>query len=134
MSRTSCAAVAALLLLASRAPAHHAFASEYDENKLITVTGVVTRFEWTNPHASLYVAGTDGSGTSGTWRFEMGSPGGLQSRGWKQSDVKEGDAVTVDGYAAKDGSKLANARNVTLPDGRRLFGEFASTPRTPGKH
>ena len=132
MSRTACAVAAGLLLLAARAPAHHAFASEYDQNKLVTVSGVVTRLEWTNPHASMYVEGKDSTGKTGAWRFEMGSPGGLQRRGWKQSDVKAGDAVTVDGFAAKDGSNLANARIVTLADGRQLFGGFASTPREPG--
>jgi hypothetical protein len=133
MSRTAFAVATAFLAMAARAPAHHAFASEYDEHKVVTVSGVVTRFEWTNPHASLYVTGMDDRGKSGTWRFEMGSPGGLERRGWKRSDVKEGDAITIDGFAAKDGSDLANARNVTLADGRRLFGGFASTPGAPGK-
>jgi hypothetical protein len=133
MGRTTCAIAAALFAMAARAPAHHAFASEYDEHKVVTVSGIVTKFEWTNPHASLYVDGRDETGKTGTWRFEMGSPGGLQRRGWKRSDVKEGDAITIDGFAAKDGSNLANARNVTLPDGRRLFGGFASTPGAPGK-
>src|SRR5215469_13020506 len=113
MSRA--AAGAALLLSAIGASAHHSFAAEYDENKRITISGIVTQFEWTNPHALLYVDGRDAEGKAGSWKFEMGSPGGLESRGWKRADLKKGDQITVDGYAAKDGSNLANARTVTLP-------------------
>ena len=127
------AAAAALFLTAIRASAHHSFAAEYDENKLITISGVVTKFEWTNPHALLYVDGKDAEGKAGSWKFEMGSPGGLESRGWKKTDLKKGDQITLDGYAAKDGSNIANARTVTLPDGRKLFGGFQATPGNPFK-
>jgi len=132
-SRTIFAAAALSLVLAAQALAHHAFAAEYDANKLITVSGVVTNFEWINPHVWMSVDGKDALGETGTWRFEMGSPGGLERRGWKRTDVKEGDAVIVDGFVAKDDSNRANARTVTLPDGRQLFGGFASTPGAPGK-
>jgi len=114
-----------LLLTTIRISAHHAFAAEYDENKLVTVSGTVTEFEWINPHAWLYVDGKDANGTSGNWSFEMGAPGGLVSRGWKKSDLKKGDLVTVDGYAAKDRSNVANARIVILPNGRKMFGGFS---------
>jgi hypothetical protein len=127
------AAAAALFLTAIRASAHHSFAAEYDENKLITISGVVTKFEWTNPHALLYVDGKDAEGKAGSWKFEMGSPGGLESRGWKKTDLKKGDQITLDGYAAKDGSNMANARTVRLPDGRKLFGGFQATPGNPFK-
>ena len=120
-----------LVLTAPPGSAHHAFAAEYDAKKLIVVSGVVTAFEWTNPHVWLRVDGQDANGTAGKWDFEMGSPGGLLRRGWKRADLKEGDAVTVDGYAAKDGRNVANARMVTLPDGRKLFGGFGSTPGNP---
>ena len=134
MSRTLCAAAAAALLFtATRASAHHSFAAEYDENKLIAISGIVTKFEWINPHALLYVYGSDAEGKAGSWKFEMGSPGGLESRGWKRTDLKKGDQITVDGYAAKDGSNLANARGVALPDGRKLFGGFQATPGNPFK-
>jgi len=135
-------AAAALLLTAMRISAHHAFAAEYDPNKLVTVTGTVTRFEWTNPHAWLYVEGLYVDGLSGgkdergkvtTWNFEMGSPGGLLHRGWTKTALKVGDQVTVDGFRAKDGGNIANARTVTMPDGRKLFGGFQSTPGAPGK-
>jgi len=133
MSKTLYAAAAALLLTTMRISAHHAFAAEYDEDKVVTVSGVVTKFDWTNPHALLYVDGKDAEGKAAGWKFEMGSPGGLESRGWKRTDLKDGDRITVDGYAAKDGSNVANARTVTLPDGRKLFGGFQSTPRGPVK-
>ena len=133
MNRTLCAAAAALLLSAARIPAHHAFAAEYDENKRVTVSGTVTRYEWTNPHVWMHVAGKDESNKVTNWSFEMGSPNGLLHRGWKRMELKKGDKVTVEGYRAKDGRNVANARTVTLPDGRKLFGGFQSTPGAPHK-
>src|SRR5258705_13458234 len=127
MSRTLSAAAVALLFAAIPIPAHHAFAAEYDENKRVTISGTVTRFEWTNPHAWMYVAGKDESHKVTSWSFEMGSPNGLLHRGWRRLELKKGDKVTVDGYRAKDGRNVANARTVTLPDGRKLFGGFQTT-------
>jgi hypothetical protein len=124
---------AALLFLTTRIWAHHAFAAEYDANKVVTVSGTVTGFTWSNPHAWLYVDGKDSSGMPGTWSFEMGSPNGLIHRGWKKDQVKKGDQITIDGFAAKDKSRTANARTVILPDGRKLFGGFQSTPGAPAK-
>ncbi len=133
MSKRLYAAAAALLLTTMQISAHHAFAAEYDENKRVTVSGKVTEFKWTNPHAWLYVDGIDENGKAASWSFEMGSPNGLTRRGWKREDVAKGDQVTVEGYGAKDGSNVANARNVTLPDGRKLFGGFQTTPGAPPK-
>jgi len=133
MTRTLCVAATALLLTAMPISAHHAFAAEYDENKRVTVSGTVTDFKWTNPHAWLYVNGKDESGKLTSWSFEMGSPGGLTRRGWVRADLKAGDQVTVEAYSAKDGSNKANARTVTLPDGRKLFGGFQSTPGAPAR-
>jgi hypothetical protein len=130
---TLCAAAVAFLLATMRVSAHQAFAAEYDENKIVTITGSVTDFKWTNPHAWLYVEGKDESGRVTIWGFEMGSPSGLVNRGWKREDVKKGDRITVDGFRAKDGRNVANARTVILSDGRKLFGGFASTPGAPGK-
>ena len=136
MGRTSlrliwCAAAVTLLVPAPRISAHHAFSAEYDEKKLVAVSGVVTRLTWTNPHAWLYVDSNDESGKVTSWSFEMGSPGGLVHRGWKRTDLKKGDRITVDGFRAKDGGNTANARTVILPDGRKLFGGFQSTPGAP---
>jgi hypothetical protein len=125
------AAATALLLMTMRGSAHHAFAAEYDENKIVTVSGTVTQVKWTNPHAWLYVEGRDQSGKTAIWRFEMGSPGGLTRRGWKRSDVNKGDRITLDGFAAKSVPNVANARTVTLADGRKLFGGFQTTPGNP---
>src|SRR5215472_15224513 len=133
MNRAVRTAAVVLFFTAIRTSAHHSFAAEYDENKLVTVTGIVAKFEWTNPHALLYVDGKDAESKAARWKFEMGSPGGLESRGWKRTDLKNGDQTTVDGYAAKDGSNLANARTVTLADGRKLFGGFQATPGNPFK-
>lgn len=133
MSRTLCTAALVLLLATVRISAHHAFAAEYDENKLVTVSGSVTDFKWTNPHAWIYIDGKDESGRVTGWGFEMGSPNGLVRRGWKRTDVKKGDLITLDGYRAKNGSNVANARTVTLSDGRKLFGGFQSTPGAPVK-
>ncbi len=132
MGKILCAATV-LLLTTMRISAHHAFASEYDEKKLVTVAGRVTALKWTNPHAWLYVDGTDESGKVTRWSFEMGSPNGLVRRGWRRADLKEGDQITVTGYGAKDGRNVANARTVTLPDGRKLFGGFQTTPGAPVK-
>ena len=133
MNKILCTAVAALLLTATRASAHHAFAAEYDESKRVTFTGIVTKFEWTNPHAWLYVEGKDENGKATSWSFEMGSPNGLVHRGWSRTALKAGDPVTVDGFCAKDGRKVANAATVTMPDGRKLFGGFHTTPGAPVK-
>ena len=133
MIKAFCAAFVLLSLIMTTASAHHAFAAEYDENKLVTVSGTVTDFKWTNPHAWLYVDQTDETGKVTSWGFEMGSPGGLTRRGWTKTELKEGDQVTLDGYAAKDGRNVANARTVTLPDGRKLFGGFQSTPGAPAR-
>jgi hypothetical protein len=133
MSKNLWAAATVLLLTTLPISAHHAFAAEYDENKRVTVTGTVTGFKWTNPHAWLYVEEKDESGKKGLWSFEMGSPNGLMRRGWRSTELKTGDAITVEGFAAKDGRRVANASNVTMPDGRKLFGGFQTTPGAPAK-
>jgi hypothetical protein len=102
--------------------AHHSFEAEYDFNKPLKITGTVTKVEWMNPHARFYVdvKGADGKVTN--WNFELGPINTLLKQGWRKTSLKEGDEVTVEGYLAKDGDNLGNARKVTLPDGRRVLG------------
>jgi hypothetical protein len=113
--------LAVCLAAAASLSAHHSFAAEYDGTKPITVTGTVTKVEWTNPHARVYVDVKDDKGVVTNWNFELGGPLQLNRLGWKRDSVKAGDQVKVDGYLAKDGSKMANARNVVFADGRKVF-------------
>lgn len=110
-----------LLLSAVPAIAHHSFAAEYDIKKPLTVTGAVTKVEWTNPHARFYIDAKDESGTVTNWNFELASPNSLIRNGWTRKSLTLGDVVTVKGYQAKSGAKMANAASVTLPDGRSVF-------------
>jgi hypothetical protein len=114
--------VFALVLLALPAYAHHAFASEFDGSQPVTLTGTVTRVEWTNPHTYFYIDVSGEHGQVVNWGIEGPSPGALSRRGWKRDDLKIGGKITVQGYRAKDGSRLADGRLVTLPDGRKIYG------------
>jgi DNA/RNA endonuclease YhcR with UshA esterase domain len=101
--------------------AHHSFAAEYDINKPLRLAGTVTKVEWTNPHGRVYIDVKDEKGEVTNWNFELGSPLQLRRQGWRQDSLKIGDQVTVEGYHARDGSKMANARRVTMADGRAVF-------------
>jgi hypothetical protein len=119
---SSVLAVSIALLVAQRTVlGHHAFSAEFDATKPVTLTGTVAKIEWTNPHAHIFVDVNDQGGTVTSWNFETGSPNALMRRGWSRSSLKPGDMITVSGYLAKDGSHLANARSVTLSDGRTVF-------------
>lgn len=101
--------------------AHHSFAAEFDRDRTITVTGSVTKVEWTNPHARLYVEGTDETGTTQLWDFELGPPNGLMRLGWNRNSLQPGHKVTVSGFRSKTSGRIANARTVLLSDGRQVF-------------
>jgi hypothetical protein len=112
---------AGLLLSATAAWAHHAFTAEFDSTKPVKLQGTVTRMEWINPHAWIHVdvKGDDGKVTN--WMVECGTPNTLLRRGFTRNTVTAGMEIVVEGYKAKDGSTRANGRDVTFPDGRKLF-------------
>src|SRR3989441_5429711 len=122
MSSRVIALVAAVALIAAATPvlAHHSFAAEFDSTKTVTFSGVVTKVEWLNPHVYFYVDVKDPqTGKVSNWGCEMGSPNGLARQGWTRSTLKIGMIVNVEGSQAKDGSTIANARNVMV-DGKKL--------------
>jgi hypothetical protein len=117
---------AGLLMSALPVFAHHSFAAEYDASKPVDLKGVVTKVEWTNPHARFYVDVKDENGKVTNWNFELASPNVLTRNGWTRHSLKEGDMIEVQGAMAKDGSNLANARTVTLADGKKVFAGSAT--------
>ena len=111
------------VLLAATLPivAHHSVAAEFDSNKPVTIKGSVTKLEWMNPHAWLYVDVKNEQGQVEKWQFEFGAPNELVRRGWRRTDLKEGQEVTVQGILARKGGNTASARSIVLSDGKRLF-------------
>jgi Family of unknown function (DUF6152) len=106
---------------ARRVPAHHAFAAEFDANKPVSFKGTVTKMEWVNPHTWLHVDVKKPDGTVENWAIEAGTPNVLFRRGFTKESLLPGTEVVVEGYQAKDGSHRANGRDLTFPDGRKLF-------------
>ena len=107
--------IALIAFLAWPVRAHHSFAAEFDASQPITLTGIVTRVDWTNPHVWFYINVKDEkTGKVENWGAEMGPPHGLQRRGWRRETLKIGEQVTVAGSLAKNGSKRVNARQVTM--------------------
>jgi uncharacterized protein DUF6152 len=115
----------ALFVTLLPAVAHHAFVAQYDASKSTTLHGVVTKIEWTNPHARFYVDVKDKSGSVTNWNLELASPNALRRLGWTRDAIKVGEEVTVLVAPAKDGTKMANARTVTLADGRKMVAGLA---------
>jgi hypothetical protein len=118
MSLTVVAMSVCLTVSARPMLAHHSFAAEYDVSKTINLVGTVTEIEWTNPHARFHIDVKAADGTMASWELELGSPNTLIRYGWSRDIMKIGDQITVDGYLAKDGSKMANAKTVKFSDGR----------------
>jgi uncharacterized protein DUF6152 len=117
-------AIVGLLLATAAIPvaqAHHSFAAEFDADKPIKITGTITKVQWRNPHTYFYVDVQDEKGATHNWALELGSPNGLSRRGWTRETLKIGDTIIVEGARARDNSYKANASNVTLPGGKRLF-------------
>jgi hypothetical protein len=125
-------ALGALLAAASvhTLSAHHSFAAEFDVNKPVTLTGTVTRVEWGNPHIWVYLEVKDDRGVTQPWQCEGGAPNTLTRNGWSKDSLKANEAITIDGFLAKDGSRTCNLRTVKLPGGRSVFAG-SSAPDAP---
>lgn len=122
----SAAICLAVVLSAAPLAAHHAFATEFDASKPVTVKGFVTRVQWTNPHAWIYINVPDENGRLEPWSFEMGSPTALYNNGWTRESLPIGEEVEVEGSLARDGSNRINARDVLIVRTGQLFGAASS--------
>lgn len=123
----ACAALClGVLVTSDPIAAHHAFSSEFDAAKPVRLHGKITRMEWLNPHSWVHVE-VEKDGSTVTWMIEAGPPGALVRRGWRKDFVKLGIEVLVEGYQAIHGSNRVNGRDVTLPNGVRLFAGFSGT-------
>jgi hypothetical protein len=133
--RTAKRLLAAVVLasLAAAGQAHHSFAAQYDTNKPVKMTGVLTKLEWTNPHVYIYIDVTDDATKKVTnWAFEMGPPHMLQKSGWKKNELKLGEVLEVEGWLARDGGNSANARRVMRRATGEVLGAASSAGQTTG--
>ncbi|MGH6644443.1 MAG: DUF6152 family protein [Bradyrhizobium sp.] len=120
--RSALVAISLIAGTAGVAEAHHSFSAMYDAAKPVRLIGKLTKIEWTNPHSYFYIDVTDSKGKVTNWACEGAGPGALSRRGFKKGDIQFGDQIIVDGYLAKNGAKIVDARRVTLPDGRIVNG------------
>jgi hypothetical protein len=109
------------LAATSAAFAHHSFTAEYDNDKPVAFTGVVTDMKWSNPHGWIYVDVTGEDGTKTNWALETGAANNLIRRGWRKENLPAGTVLKIEGWQARNGSPTANISSVTLEDGTRLF-------------
>jgi hypothetical protein len=119
--------VVAVLLAGGSGAAHHAFTAEFDANRPLIITGTVTKTEWVNPHAWIFMDVKKADAAVSNWAVEMGPPSALVRRGWKRDSLPVGSQITVDGYGAKNGRDVINAIDITLPDGKKLFAGSSGT-------
>jgi hypothetical protein len=112
--------------------AHHSFAAEFDVKQPVTLKGTVTKVEWTNPHVWIYIDVTNDNGVVEHWQCENGAPNALARMGWTRHSLNVGDKITIEGFRAKNADNTANARQVILADGRKVFSGSAEDGG-PGK-
>lgn len=113
--------------------AHHSFAAEFDASQPITLTGTLTKMEWTNPHGWIYIDVSGPDGKVANWAIEAGAPNGLLRRGLRKTDFPVGVKVVVKGFRAKNGSPTANGQTVTFADGRNFFLGASDSPAPEGR-
>jgi hypothetical protein len=118
--------VSAILVAAAPARAHHAFATEFDANKSVTIKGIVTKNDWANPHVWFYLNVKNEAGTVENWGFEMGGPNSLRNSGWTKETMKIGDELVVEGFLARNGTRNVNAKNVTMAATGKKLGAASS--------
>lgn len=131
MKRIVAAAAVVVAWSAASVSAHHPFEAEYDWKRPVTVTGTISKLDWKDPHPILHITGRDDQGAEAQWTVELGRTAQLRRMGWTPTQLKAGEAITVDGWVAKDGTKRLSAKSVKISTGRELFAasSFFDVPR-----